>query len=773
MNTDYLKKFDDCLEGERPYCVTECPFRLDQRKFMEKAKRGALKAAFKTYRDAVGFPNIASKLCDAPCMKACPMKDPVDILEIERASCALTKDQKPVDYNIPKKNGKIAIIGGGISGLGALLRLSTKKYDVTLFEKSDRIGGSVRDLVADEIFERDINDQLMYQEYELMLNTEIFEAEQLADFDAVYVATGRDGNDFGVKGSLNEYGEPDVKVIDGKAWFAGGELLGLKPSYALANGLWIGTVIDNYLKTGNPYYPDSRISSRMCDGVVDMSDEKKKIIPEGETYTKEEAAAEAGRCFDCKCEICVNKCDLLTYFKKGPLRIRDEVVATTLEGKTEIKATPAKRLMSLCSQCGLCEESCPEDVDMDTLFMVGRQKMHRQGKMPWAFHDFFLKDMAQANGEASLVRIPAGYEKSTYAFFPGCQLGASEPEEVVLAYESLTQQYPDTAIFLQCCGISASWAGDVDGYRAILDDIKEKWESIGKPTMIMACPTCIKEFKKNLPEIPVTSLYEIFAQWNIVGNCVHTEYSVFDACAARHEDGMKKAVRDIVTTMGADLTELPRNSEEARCCGVGGHGAIADPKYAEYIANERISEGDLPYITYCINCRDTFLSQGKDAVHVLDLLYKDFGEEEHMARAVRTPDECKNSLYTITERQQNRIDLKKTILNLFFDETMETEDNRFNLTLEMSDEVRRKLSSKRIFEDEVAETIDFLERTGRTVLNGETGTLTGYLQIGHATYWVEYLPLGDRHFKVVNAYSHRIKIELEAVWNGRRVEDDM
>lgn len=775
MNQDYLKKFDECLEGERPYCVTACPFRLDYLKFIEKAKRGSMKAAFKAYRDATGFPNIATALCPAPCMESCPMHEPVNIKGIEAASCALTKDQSPVDYNIPAKSERIAIIGGGIAGMAALLRLSTKKYTVELFEKTDRLGGSLWNTMNPEVFLNDFDTQLKFQEYKVHLNAEISSLVSIDGFDAVFIATGKDGPDFGLLDSVNEYGEPFALVKDNCGYFAGGELIGLEPAYALANGLWIGTVIDNYIKTRNPYYPDSRISSRMCDGVVDMSSELPRIIPADNIYTKEEASEEAGRCFECSCTICRDNCDLLQYFHKSPLRVRDEVIATTLEGKTEIKATPAKRLMSLCSQCGLCEEICPEDVDMDTLFMVGRQKMHRQGKMPWPFHEYFLRDMKQANTEGALVRIPDGYDKATYAFFPGCQLGASEPEEVVLAYESLTQQHSDTAIFLQCCGISASWAGDRKGYEAILEDIKDKWEGLGKPVMIMACPTCMKEFKDNLPEIPTISLYEMFASLNIVGNCVHTEYAVFDACAARNEHSMKKAVRDIVTTMGANLSELPLNSEMAKCCGAGGHGQIADPKYTSYVTNERMKESDLPYICYCINCRDTFLSQGKDAVHILDLLYKDFGEEEHKARAIRTPEECIDSLYTITERQQNRIDLKRTILNLFFNETMEEISKDRIITLHISEELKRKLSDKRIFEDEIEETVTVLERTGRTVLNSETGTLTGYHQIGNSTFWAEYVPLDrDNHeYMLVNAYSHRIKIELEAVWNGRKVEDDM
>ena len=32
-------------------------------------------------------------------------------------------------------------------------------------------------------------------------------------------------------------------------------------------------------------------------------------------------------------------------------------------------------------------------------------------------------------------------------------------------------------------------------------------------------------------------------------------------------------------------------------------------------------EEELPYVTYCVNCRESFAGQGKEAVHILDLLF--------------------------------------------------------------------------------------------------------------------------------------------------------
>lgn len=47
--------------------------------------------------------------------------------ELEKASIALTKNTAPTDYNIPPKEERIAIIGAGAAGIGALLRHFHKK----------------------------------------------------------------------------------------------------------------------------------------------------------------------------------------------------------------------------------------------------------------------------------------------------------------------------------------------------------------------------------------------------------------------------------------------------------------------------------------------------------------------------------------------------------------------------------------------------------------------------------------------------------------------
>jgi Fe-S oxidoreductase len=825
----YLKNFKNCRQKEIPFCAAECPFHIDIPDFIEKMKRGDFKAAFKTYRNAAGFPRIASALCHEPCKGVCPRKGPdsaIELLMLEKASIAFTDDKSPTDYNLPVKKKKVAVIGAGISGLACALRLCMKKYEVEIFEATGRIGGYLWELMDPEVFLADIEEQFQHENYVLHLNTPVRSVDGLADggFDAVYVATGEGGEDFGLLSAAegdngsdgqtpasvgnrhNDSGENRFCARYGAAgWFAGGGLIGDGPVYALANGLFMGTVIDNFLKTGNLRSPMNLQPTCMHLDPEKLKERKAPVRPEnGVSFSKEEAKREAARCLECQCDFCRSYCDLTDFYNKWPLRIRDEILATTLPGAAEVKMTPAKRLLSTCSQCGLCLETCPEEIDIGGLILAGRKSMHRQKKAPWVFHDFWLRDMDFANSDAAAIAEPAA-APCAYAFFPGCQLGAGDPDLVKGAYAYLRSKRPDIGLLLRCCGAPAEWSGDEDKFNDEVETIRRLWAGLEKPTLILACPTCMKKFKTYMTDIPVVSLYEIMDRWGV--ETAPSEgsmqvYSVFDACAARHEPGMKNAVRRLAEHAGCQLEPLERHDAFEQCCGYGGQPGAANPEYVEFVVKKRTAESSRPYITYCINCRDIFREAGKEAVHILDLLLPGDG---------RPP----QKLATVSERRENRIRLKRELLKEYWGmepteaakEAKEPEEfSEPKRKVRIPEELAKKLSKERILEEDVIEVLDFCERTGRRVFHSDTRTYSGYREIGHTTYWVEYRVPGNsmeensgpenkgtgaiapepgkagyekqkahsggEDYELVNAYAHRMKIELEAVWNGRKVEPD-
>ena len=133
-----------CLEKELPPCTSACPFGLDVREFIPRMERGAFNLAYRLYVNAVAFPRIVSEICCEGCKEVCPKKESgggVNLRMLEKAAVAYASRRTPNNYSLPPKGKKIAVIGAGISGLACALRLASKKYDVDVYEREERIGG--------------------------------------------------------------------------------------------------------------------------------------------------------------------------------------------------------------------------------------------------------------------------------------------------------------------------------------------------------------------------------------------------------------------------------------------------------------------------------------------------------------------------------------------------------------------------------------------------------------------------------------------------------
>ena len=156
----------ECLQNEQAFCTIACPFNLDIRDFIGMVQQGRFNIAYRTFQNVVGFPGIVTALCPEPCKLVCPLKDAggsISLKELEKSSIGYARSTEPSQYNVPLKDKRIAIIGAGISGLACALRLTSRKYQVTVFEKSDRIGGHLNTLLSPDIFLADIGLQFKHE----------------------------------------------------------------------------------------------------------------------------------------------------------------------------------------------------------------------------------------------------------------------------------------------------------------------------------------------------------------------------------------------------------------------------------------------------------------------------------------------------------------------------------------------------------------------------------------------------------------------------------
>ena len=738
---------ENCIRGDSAPCTCACPFELETRDFIEKLRRGSFDAAFKIYRNAVVFPDIVARICPQPCRSRCALRSaaPIELRALELATLRYTRSKKPTDFNMPPKTQRVAIVGAGLSGLACALRLASKRYQVTVYEKAARLGGSVYDYLPAEVALDDIERQLQFLDYTLKLNTEITALDEI-EADAIYIATGANGPDFGLAAGV----DADTTETTRPGVFLGGERLSATdPVLGIADGTHAARFIERWLMVGimlrdanEPKDPPPQ--TRLRDEFFGVSDAPATRAADGEVYTKDETKAEALRCLKCNCDACVSRCDFMEFFRAEPKVVRERVEGTLMGSGGAIIAGNSKRLIASCSQCGACGEKCPEGIDIGAFILESRRKLHQDGSLPPAWNDFWQRDMAFSNGEsAALFRTAPGHDSARFAFFPGCQLGASDPRYVGETYRWLLRHEPDTALMLACCGAPADWGGRGAAHTAWIERLRGEWERLGKPTLLFACPTCKRMLGAHLPEASGTSVYEHMAPWGLPDGAAATDepVAVFDPCASRRESAMQQGVRTLLTQAGAVLTELPASGAEARCCGWGGNTTLASPKYVEEIVQKRIAQSDVPYIAYCTNCRDSFAQAGKPGMHVLDWL---FGLND-MSRP--SPG--------ASERRENRRTLKAALRREIWKEDLPME-KAVRLTIDPA--LMARLDKELILADDLREVIERCEASGRKLVDQRDGHFIGHLSIGPVTYWAEYERAEDG-WRVLNAYSHRLVLQ--------------
>ena len=166
--TDELEKYNNylrkCFKDDPPPCRCLCPLKLDVRSFTAKLARGNFESAWREYRNTVVFPEIVSRICEAPCESVCVRlknnEQAVSLKQLETACLAFSNDRKTIRYDLPAKPDKIAIVGGGPSGLTCALKLAARNFIVTVFFKENETGGCLATSAAADVYRAEIDAEL-------------------------------------------------------------------------------------------------------------------------------------------------------------------------------------------------------------------------------------------------------------------------------------------------------------------------------------------------------------------------------------------------------------------------------------------------------------------------------------------------------------------------------------------------------------------------------------------------------------------------------------
>ena len=192
-----------CMDCGIPFCHQGCPLGNLIPDWNDLVYRDNWKAAIERLHQTNNFPEFTGLLCPAPCEGSCVLginKDAVAIKSIELAIVDRAFDEGWIVPRPPSSRTwrKVAVVGSGPAGLAAADQLNRAGHTVTVFEKSDRIGGLLRYGIPEfKLEKRVLNRRLDLLAAEgVVFRTrcnvgEDFTADELLrDFDAVVLAGG-------------------------------------------------------------------------------------------------------------------------------------------------------------------------------------------------------------------------------------------------------------------------------------------------------------------------------------------------------------------------------------------------------------------------------------------------------------------------------------------------------------------------------------------------------------------------------------------------------
>lgn len=135
--------YADCIAP----CIDNCPAGVDVHEYIALASAGKFTEAIRLIKETNPFPLSLGRICVRNCEIACRrnfVDEPVAINAVKRYLA--DEDNKHIWTPVTKKpnHKKIAIIGGGPSGLTCAYYLTLGGYSATIFEKLPELGGMLK-----------------------------------------------------------------------------------------------------------------------------------------------------------------------------------------------------------------------------------------------------------------------------------------------------------------------------------------------------------------------------------------------------------------------------------------------------------------------------------------------------------------------------------------------------------------------------------------------------------------------------------------------------
>jgi Fe-S oxidoreductase len=348
-----------------------------------------------------------------------------------------------------------------------------------------------------------------------------------------------------------------------------------------------------------------------------------------------------------------------SYSGQGLINIAQELLEGTLQYDESLM-----RHIYTCTTCGACDVNCKSVRDMEVMdtILALREKCVEDGRGPLPAHRQYAVNVAKEHniyGQPHQKRfdwLPQGLRlnpEAPAAYFAGCNTSYQHPGTAINTIKLLDAAGMDFKLLgLEefCCGAPLWRTGQVKEAVKLVEHNLQVLKKLRIKTLIVSCAECYGTFRGFYPRIAEPG-FEVLHISEVLAGLLQDKRIQFtrplrikaayhDPCLLgrlseqyvpwqgevkayglldppkkfrRGTHGVYRPPRQVLEAIpGLTLVEMPRNAENAYCCGGGGGVPDAFPDFSVWTTEQRIAEalstGAQALVSACPFCESNFKS---------------------------------------------------------------------------------------------------------------------------------------------------------------------